>query len=846
MQSIACSLSLLLSIAFVAFAQDFGSFFDNPQNIRDVIREVRSEMDKAKEMMRRLDEAPMDYNNMSPGEVFRRFFKRTSRGAREIADSRKMMERMVELIDERREWRGRPGSGIPSEVMDELVEASLCNVAAPRCNPGDEFRSINGTCNDLNDPLEGSAFNPFRRLLPSAYEDGIGQPVGFLQAFNLGNPRPFAAPRPSARLISQQVIRDLNIPQNDATLMLMQWGQFIDHDFAYLIEASVLEPEEEECEGCDPIGECIPIQVRDDDPDFGINTPNRANCIRFERAAAVCRPQIPGIFNPREQLNQITSWLDASMVYGSLDEEQPLLRKFTDGELLETMIPVNGIPARFMPIDPAPRMPCLPPRPCFRGGDLRANEQQGLAAMHTIWVRYHNNLARKLAKLNPTWDDERLFQETRKIVYATVEAITFNAYLPRMMGQQAFDRFIGPYTRYDPRQDGDLINAFGAAAYRIGHSQVQPLLLRLNADGSSIPEGPLNMELAFFNPDELVRGGGPEPLLRGLLKAESRKIDEFVTRILTTRLFAQSNPERIGTDLVSLNINRGRDHGIPSYRVFRNFCTNQLGLRGVVNADVRGRFLKLYGSEDDVDLWPAGLAEAPVPGGLLGPTFTCIWALTFKAMREGDRFWYENPGVFTPEQLSEIREKATLSSVICNASPDIGRVPPDAFSATEAPVGCDLIPQIDLQKWSETPEKRCWIKVQTDGPASRRSVVRSLYRYTADAYSWKKGEEETTEPAGVSLQAACVEFQCPTSEAPVTVAVQAYSPTVTYTRSIPSENLPPNKNSGNIYKANLPVRFGPAFGVYESEEECRSGGFALSTGGQMNALSGIGVKFTSS
>ena len=60
-----------------------------------------------------------------------------------------------------------------------------------------------------------------------------------------------------------------------------------------------------------------------------------------------------------------------------------------------------------------------------------------------------------------------------------------------------------------------------------------------------------------------------------------------------------------------------------------------------------------------VNLWEfflGGMAEKPVVGGIVGPTFACIIGQQFLNLRKGDRFWYENgnhPGAFTPPQLQE-------------------------------------------------------------------------------------------------------------------------------------------------------------------------------------------------
>lgn len=62
-----------------------------------------------------------------------------------------------------------------------------------------------------------------------------------------------------------------------------------------------------------------------------------------------------------------------------------------------------------------------------------------LAAMHTLWMREHNRLARKLAEINPTWSDETLYQEARRIVIAEIQHITYKEWLPQLVGKRFAD-----------------------------------------------------------------------------------------------------------------------------------------------------------------------------------------------------------------------------------------------------------------------------------------------------------------------------------------------------------------------------------------------------------------------
>jgi hypothetical protein len=360
-----------------------------------------------------------------------------------------------------------------------------------------------------------------------------------------------------------------------------------------------------------------------------------------------------GAGNPRQQRNEVTAWIDASNVYGS-DPVRAAALRTNDGtgrlrSSTGNLLPFNtaGLPNAGGP------SPAL-----FLAGDVRANEQSGLTAMHTLFMREHNRLAAEIATADTTLTGEAIYQSARRIVGAQMQMITYAEYLPALLGPDA----LKPYKGYDPNVDGRIGNAFSTAAYRFGHSAVGPVLLRLDEDGNEIAAGHLAIKDAFFAPHRITGEGGIEPLIRGAARNTCQPVDPFIIDALRNFLFGE--PGAGGFDLASLNIQRGRDHGLPGYNATRI----AYGLPPIEsfaeissNPTVQARLAAIYADTDAIDLWIGGLAEDKVPGSLLGRLFHSIVAEQFQALRDGDRFWYRL--TLTPKELRAL-EKTSLADII--------------------------------------------------------------------------------------------------------------------------------------------------------------------------------------
>ena len=386
--------------------------------------------------------------------------------------------------------------------------------------------------------------------------------------------------------------------------------------------------------------------------------------------------------NPRQHPNQITAFIDGSIVYGSDIVRATALRRNDGSGKLKTSA------GNLLPLNDAATFATGPlinenatrrdPATLFVAGDVRANENPGLASLHTLLVREHNRRVDELAAADSTLSGEMLYQQARAWVGALLQHITYNEFLPLLLGETA----LAAYEGYDPTVNPSVSTLFSGAAFRFGHSLAIPQMDLLDASQAPIGDSPLSLRNSFFNPDPL-KLHGVEPVLRGMASQLVETLDAQVIDDLRNFLFGP--PGAGGLDLVSLNIQRGRELGLPSY----NDARRTLDLPAVTtfaevtsDIDAQTRLASVYASVEDIDLWVGGLAEDHVAGALVGQTFHAIIRDQFQRFRAGDRFWYEN-AQFEAADLAAIRATTLQTLILQNTA--ITSLPANVFTTQTPP-----------------------------------------------------------------------------------------------------------------------------------------------------------------
>ena len=506
----------------------------------------------------------------------------------------------------------------------------------------DNFYSIDGENNNLSNTDFGSVGSQLLNISTLDYGDLISSPAG--------------SDRTNSRVISNTLAQQDGLINSSLGLTNFIWafGQFLDHDI-------VLTPEDDEIR--------VAIEVPTGDLFLDPNSTGRVTIpmdgTAFSEATGT------NTNNPAQIDNNITAWVDGSNIYGSDAERNDYLREGSGGLLkvsVGNLLPLgneflaNANPSRQDPFS------------LFAAGDVRANENSVLASMHTLFVREHNRLAGELAVAHPSWTDDQLYERARQINIAQYQSVVYNEYLPSLLGRNA----IGEYNSYDSSINPTIDRSFSSAAFRVGHTQISSQILRLDTEGNEIPQGHLSLSEVFFRSTGVIQESGIDPILRGIASSLSQEIDLKLIDDLRNLLFT-FGPHTSGRDLLAINIQRGRLNGVNDY----NSVREAYGLPRVnnfvditSNVEVQTQLASLYNNVDNIDLYVGLLAEDHVNGAAVGETFQTIIAKQFVALRDGDRFYYEN--IFTPEEIVEI-ESTTLSDIIIRNT-DTTVIQDNAFS----------------------------------------------------------------------------------------------------------------------------------------------------------------------
>jgi len=464
-----------------------------------------------------------------------------------------------------------------SSQTDQGSQATEALILQPIAQTDDSFlegRSLDGYGNNLENPERGMAGLPYIRVADANYVDGIAEMEADIDA----------------RFISNRVYNDQAqnlFSENGITHWGFVWGQFLDHSFG-LRETG---------------GEQMVVSFNAEDPleDFT----NDLGGLFFERTAVASGT---GEDSPREQINTVSSFIDAFAVYSGSEERLDWLRAGSlDGDPTNNSAKLLMTADGFLPTanargdaESAPPMELMGPlmfnpNAAIIAGDMRANENLGLTAVQTLFAREHNRI---VDALPDSLSEEEKFAIARRVVGATQQYITYQEFLP------AFGVELDRYTGYDSEVDPTLTNEFATVGYR-AHSIIhgefemagkaanytEAQLAALEAQSIEIAiegdeiEFAIPLNIAFGQP-HLLNEIGLDPLLLGLSSEAQYANDAQIDNQLRSIMFQIPSPDAVDpmacldgedlpdcytvvNDLGVLDMLRSYDHGMPNYNDMR-------------------------------------------------------------------------------------------------------------------------------------------------------------------------------------------------------------------------------------------------------------------------------------
>ena len=558
----------------------------------------------------------------------------------------------------------------------------------PNGECGSSFPTFDGTC--VTEGNKGRTARALNRLVAPAYCDGESSPRCNRDGGEL----------PNARHLSNVFSTDTNDSATDPSNMShmhMLWGQFLVHDIV-LTPGTKVEGVDCACGTTNP--ECHNIEIPEGDPHM------TKECIPMKRSHRTFSEWNGKIY--QEQVSVISAFVDGTVVYGT-DKELTHTLRHKDRENLVVSFNDDGI--QLLPrtnessLNPPPSKMAEPlmmadsvrekfkPKeelneqgmPGFVAGDARINEHPALQGLHTVFHLLHNWAVTELEAQNPSWAGmtDMLFQEARMVVIAAIQNISYGAYFTGLLGQDWKLKFnfdviywtekslsktwtnisilnegadyaakhgltpANKVSAFDASKamDPTILNELSTAAFRFGHSQINNPVPCLNPEWEEMEPQEQSLQDNYFDP-ALVEKYGIDAIMRGNVATPGMAVDTSFANDVRNNLFKSFGSDE-GGDLLAINIQRGREHGIGSYLAVRRWCRANGYAEAVSYKPGMQKLLEdEYDDNEDIDLYIGGLAEEHMPGAVVGPTFGCIFAEQFKRLKSANKYFFTNSDVY--------------------------------------------------------------------------------------------------------------------------------------------------------------------------------------------------------
>ena len=526
-------------------------------------------------------------------------------------------------------------------------------------------RSNDGSNNNAENPEWGAAFTPLERITDTTYGgDGSGviwdAPVAPTQAIAPNAPINIGT-TPQPKTISDEIFgqdSDVERPNSGGFNEFAQFfAQFATHDVVRIIPGS---------DGGPPV-------FMD-----GIGIPVGRTPYVIENGV-------------RQQISEVTTFLDLSLIYGNTDAGAAILREVVTEDGVDTLGAKleSGADAGFMPtyaelaekrgmtveevLAVQPGNPILPPAFTANqmvAGDARMAQTGGLIAHHVTWFRNHNWHVDELRNAYPDMSEQQIFDAARALNEAEFQQVIYGEFLTKLLG----DTQLSDYEGYKADVDPSIINEWTTVAFRFGHDMTSGTNIGLSEDGTVTFDMALSQVFTLANLGQAAQDA--EDLgdwVRGMSSRSTQEIDARINSGVREALFSLPLPtgQNIPLDLAALDVFRGHDHGVNSYNLLREglglstyTSFEEFGAANGLDQNQIDALKSVYTDIDQMDSLVGGLLEKKFNDGQLGETFTILTVMQFEALRDGDSQFSLARFADSPEILEAIQSTSMADILV--------------------------------------------------------------------------------------------------------------------------------------------------------------------------------------